>query len=135
MNDSNLLLTNDSIDKFLERISFSGLLALYAFHHSYTSKKAFSFETLVKKVDFLPEPYGMAFLIVSQSLGLIDYTSNKHTDSSFYNITYYNSYLASKIKAEVYDRASVNELNLKNTTETTLKLWKQRAEYVEQYFN
>lgn len=135
MTEKDIILTNEGLDIFLAKNSFSGLLSLYTFWLAYTSRKGFSFETIEKKIDFLPTQYCLAFLVVSRSLGFIEHTVNKNIDENIYNITFYNPLLAMKIKDAVYHKANLTDSSQNNTAGLDPKLlWKTRIEQIEQYF-
>ena len=47
MTEKDMILTNEGLDIFLAKNSFSGLLSLYTYWLAYTSRKGFSFETKI----------------------------------------------------------------------------------------
>lgn len=132
-NDNINIFQSIDIDSFLQKNSFSGLLSLYAFHLSFTSRKGFTLESLEKTVDFLPEKYTIAFLVFSKAIGIIEYTTNFNAEQGFYNITSYNETLGSRIQDAIYLKAKNADEQLKMNQNNT-KSWESRIKDVEKYF-
>lgn len=126
--------TEQGMKSFLERHSFSALLSFYAFYLAYSKKKPFTFESLEKKIDFLPKSYAFACFVNLVALGLLERTINKSTSEEIYNVTYYNPLLETSIKpilikvAGRFDNQNRNNDNFENIS------WSKKIDFVDEYF-
>lgn len=135
MSTTNNVFDSISMDRFIASSSFSGLLALYCFYLSFTTKKAFSFESVEKKVDFIPNKYGLAYLVFAGAVNLLIHIANKNSNETIYNVTEYNTELGSRIKAAVTAKALEADETLKNNQNDKQEdMWKNRIEALERYF-
>ncbi|MFA4852442.1 MAG: hypothetical protein WC599_07985 [Bacteroidales bacterium] len=103
-------LDNNTIDYFLSKSSFIGLLTLYFIKLRYDNKQAFNKDDL-EKIHTGDYTYG--YFVACSAFGLIEHTSN----NNIINITFLNEYFSSKVyeklleKANNHDKTWVDDIN------------------------
>ena len=115
-----LIITEESIDLFIERIDFNGLLCLYVF--SLVNKTMIPLNTDTLAVD-IELDYAWGTLTAATAIALIDYTSSKRV----VNIIYINERLKDRLPTEIDRR-------VKNLDKTDVEFIQNKIKQIERYY-
>lgn len=132
MSEQDVIVVNEqAIVRFLERSSFSGILAVYAAYLSYKENKGFSFEGITKNETSGIDKYYKAYLVATNSLGLFSYTTSEA--GKIWKITAINPFIQKHVKVITGKKAEKHDSEMDKTT-LALYSWVEKVNFIEQYF-
>lgn len=128
--------SSEIVDLFVEKISFAGWLAVYAFFLAYKRKKNFEYTSLFDSVKYVGNQYGYGILVTMKAVGLLDFTVNNYTITAISLNKKLHTYIEKRFE-ELYN--NLYEATWGNSDEDQRKrakiATKDSRNSIEKYFN
>lgn len=98
-------LTEEELNYFYERVSFSGLLIIYALKLSLEKKLAFDTEDFAKTIQVIDSNYFLGFIVACTSCGIADFNYK----GNVVTVVYIDPFIIRSIDDEISSQSKESE--------------------------